>query len=291
MNLRPAGALLLCAGTVIATPDAQKPALADLLARAAEYHTSFTARASGTLLDEHYTFIQVTAGRMHTPAHFRSDVILLNVNGRMIGLRDPYALDNVPLRERTPRIIELLREPTLSAWDQAQKYAAESHFRFVSEIVLALNDPAIALRFISAELQPKLTWKFEGMKRLDGVELASIGFKETGDRDTRYSLGTLGNAAASGRFFVDPATGSVRKTELWANSATEAVVSTVTYAEHTPLELWLPQKMMQTFEWKELHDVKSNRDVGAYGARLFFQANATYSDPRHTPIDLTRMRR
>lgn len=62
----------------------------------------------------------------------------------------------------------------------------------------------------------------------------------------------LGHAAASGRFFVDPTTGAIRKTELSANSATETVVSTVTYAEHRPLELWLPQKMMQTFEWKEL---------------------------------------
>ena len=269
MNLRGVGPVLLCAAAFSAAPGAQKPALADLLARAAEYHASFTARASGVTLDEHYIFIQVVAGRMQTPVHFLSDVVLLNVNGRMIGLRDPYALDNVPLRERKPRIVELLREPTLSSWDRAQKHAAESHFRFISEIVLALNDPAVALRFISREMQPTLTWKFEGMKKVDGVEVASLGFKETGTRETRYSLGTLGNAAASGRFFIDPSSGSVRKTELWVNSDTEAVVTTVTYAEYKPLDLWLPQKMMQNFEWKELHDVKSNRDVGAYGARLF----------------------
>jgi hypothetical protein len=291
MNLRLVGAVLLCAVTATAAPGAQKPALDDLLARAAEYHDSLTTRASGATLDEHYIFTQVTAGRMHTPMHFRSDVVLLNVNGRVIGLRDPYALDNVPLRERKPRIVELLREPTLSGWDRAQKHAAESHFRFISDIVIALNDPAVALRFISREMQPKLTWKFEGMKKLDGVELASVGFRETGTRQTRYSLETRGNAAASGRFFIDPSTGSIRKTELWVNSDTEAVVTTVTYSEHKPLDLWLPQKMMQNFEWKEMHDVKSNRDVGAYGARLFFQANATYSDPQYTPIDLTKMRR
>ena len=127
MNLRLVGAVLLCAVTATAAPGAQKPALADLLARAAEYHDSLTTRASGATLDEHYIFTQVTAGRMHTPMHFRSDVVLLNVNGRVIGLRDPYALDNVPLRERKPRIVELLREPTLSGWDRAQKHAAESH--------------------------------------------------------------------------------------------------------------------------------------------------------------------
>jgi hypothetical protein len=242
-------------------------------------------------LDEHYTFVQMTAGRMHTPMRFRSDVVILDLNGRVISLRDPYLLDNVALRERKPRIVDMLREPTTAGWDRAQKYAAESHFRFVADVVLALNDPVLALGFISRALQPKLTYKFEGMKKLEGREVASIGFKEVGGRDAVFLLGTRGNASASGRFFVDPATGAIHKTELWANSATEAVVSTVTYARAVDLDLWLPTRMTQTFEWKELDDVHSNRNVGAYGARLFFQANAEYQNPSHTPIDLSKMRR
>lgn len=291
MIVRRAITYTVCSLAFLSAPTAEQPALAELLTRAAEYHASFASRASGVTLDEHYTFVQVTAGRMHTPMRFRSDVVVLDLNGRMISLRDPYLLDNVVLRERKPRIVDTLREPTVAGWDRAQKYAAESHFRFVSDVVLALNDPVLALRFISRKLQPKLTYKFEGLKKLDGQQVASIGFKEVGGRDAVFLLGTRGNAAASGRFFVDPATGAIRKTELWANSATEAVVTTVTYAPAADLGLWLPAKMTQTFEWKELDDVHSNRNVGAYGARLFFQANATYKDPSHTPIDLSKMRR
>ena len=291
MDVRRVIAFVVCSLGLTLTPAAQKPDIGDILARAADYHDSFASRTSGVSLDEHYIFIQVTAGRMHTPMHFRSDVVVLNVNGRVLSLRDPYLLDNVPLRERKPRIVDILREPTSAGWNSAQKYAAESHFRFVADVVLALNDPMLALRFISRDLQPKLTYKFEGMKKLDGEEVASIGFKETGNRETAFTLGTRGNAAASGRFFVDPASGTIRKTELWANSATEAVVSTVTYARAAELDLWLPAKMTQTFEWKELDDVHSNRNVGAYGARLFFQANATYETPTLTAIDLSKMRR
>lgn len=291
MSVRSAIASIVCSLGLVLTPAAQKPELGELLARAADYHESFASRSSGVSLDEHYIFIQVTVGRMHTPMRFRSDVVVLNVNGRVLSLRDPYLLDNVSLRERRPRILEILREPTTAGWNQAQKYASESHFRFVSDIVLALNDPMLALRFISRDMQPKVTYKFEGMKRLEGQELASIGFKERGDKETAFGLGTRGNAAASGRYFVDPASGAIRKTELWANSATEAVVSAVTYGHASALDLWLPAKMTQTFEWKELDDVHSNRNVGAYGARLFFQGNATYENPTLAAIDLNKMRR
>ncbi|MBA3637819.1 MAG: hypothetical protein M3541_10235 [Acidobacteriota bacterium] len=49
--------------------------------------------------------------------------------------------------------------------------------------------------------------------------------------------------------------------------------------------------MNETYSWKEMDDVASNRNVGAYGQRLSFQTNATYSNPRHSPVDLSKIRR
>jgi hypothetical protein len=270
---------------------AQKPALADLLSLAADYQASYASRVSGATLEERYALIQVVAGRMNTPVYFSSDVVLLNVNGRIIGMRDPFAVDNVPLRERTPRITTLLTAPTLEGWQKAQAYAAEQHFRFLADIILALNDPTVALQFVARDMQPKLTYKLEGHQTMNGVPVGRVGFKEIGNRDTRFTLGTRGNASASGRFWIDAATGAIHKSELWANSSTEAVVVNVTYAKDAALDLWLPQKTSETYEWKEMDDVSSNRNVGPYGARQFFQANATYTNPRYTPIDLSKMRR
>ena len=62
---------MILTATISATPPA-KPALANLLERAADYNAAFTSRASGASLDEPSIFIQVTAGRMHTPMHFHS---------------------------------------------------------------------------------------------------------------------------------------------------------------------------------------------------------------------------
>ncbi len=49
--------------------------------------------------------------------------------------------------------------------------------------------------------------------------------------------------------------------------------------------------MTETYSWKEMDDVASNRNVGAYGQRLSFQTSVSYSNPRHSPVDLTKVRR
>lgn len=270
---------------------AQEPVLANLLARAAEYHAGYRVRVSGASIEEHYSLTRVVAGRMETPIRFASDVVLLNVNGRVTGLRDPFTVDNLRLREREARIVNLLAQPTLEGWRQAQAFAAEQNFRFLFDLILQLNDPAIALQFISIDMQPKTTFKLEKQEKLDGVPVVRIGFKENAEAGKGAILGTRGKAVAAGRLWIDPANGAVLKTELWANSANESVTNTVVYAKATDLDLWLPAKMAENYSWKEIDDVASNRNVGAYGQRLTFQTNVTYSNPRHSSVDLTKIRR
>lgn len=291
MMMRTVASLAAVVGVLVAPVDAQKPALADVLARAAEYHASYVSSVSGATLEEHFTLVQVNAGRMLTPVHFSSDVVLVNVNGRLIGMRDPFAVDNVPLRERAPRIASMLANPTMDAWQRAQEFVAEQYFRFLDELIIRMNDPALPLLFIARDVQPKMTFKLEAHEQMNGVPVVRVGFKETVISEAKLMLETRGNAAATGRFWIEAATGAIQKAELWGTSATEAVVKKVTFAKDSKLGLWLPEKMNETYDWKEIDDVASNRNVGAYGARLFFQTKATYTNPRYTPIDLTKIRR
>ena len=284
-------AAVLASALTFPVVPAQESALADLLVRAADYHAAYVVRVSGASLEEHYSLTQLVAGRMETPVRFASDVVLLNVNGRLLGLRDPFTVDNVRLREREARIVKLLAAPTLEGWKRAQAYAAEQNFRFLFDLILQLNDPSVALQFISRDMQPKMTFKIEKEEKLNGVPVVRIGFKEKPDGKRPFVLGTRGNAAASGRLWIDPASGAVLKTELWATSSNEAVTNTVVYAKAPELDLWLPSKMNETYSWKEMDDVASNRNVGAYGQRLAFQTNVSYSNPQYSPVDLAKIRR
>ncbi len=289
--VQPGLAAVLVSALMVPTAHAQDPSLGDVLARAADYHASYMVRVSGASVEEHYSLTRLVAGRMETPIRFASDVVLVNVNGRVVGLRDPFSVDNVRLREREARIVNLLSAPTLDGWKRAQAFAAGQNFRLMSDLILQLNDPAIALQFISRDMQPKMTFKLERQEKLNGIPVARIGFKEKAESEKPLVLGTRGSAAAAGRLWIEPATGAVLKTELWATSPNEAVTNTVVYARASELDLWLPSKMNETYSWKEMDDVASNRSVGAYGQRLSFQTNATYSNPRHSPVDLAKIRR
>lgn len=265
--------------------------LAELLARAGDYQASYAEAVSGVTLEERYDLVPESPGVTQPPVRFASDLVLVNLNGRIISLRDPFAVDSVPLRERTPRITALLAEPTADDWERAQAYATEQNFRFISDLILALNDPAIALQFAARDQQPRLTFKLERQETLNGAPVARVAFKENGDRRRRFMLETPGNAAAAGRLWIETATGAIIKSELWATSPTESVVSTVSYARNATLTLWLPQKMTQTFQWEEAGDLLGNRTARAYQGRLYYRAEASYNNVRRTPVDLAKMRR
>ena len=85
-----AAGLFVAGGLALTIPAyAQKPELADLLRLAGDYHSSYVSRVSGASLDERYALTQVVTGRMNPPVYFSSDILFLNVNGRVMGMRDP----------------------------------------------------------------------------------------------------------------------------------------------------------------------------------------------------------
>ena len=199
-----------------------------LIERGTDYLVAYAPRVSGVILEEQYMLIEI-AGSMTTPLRIASDVVLINLNGQVIALRDPYAVDTKPLRERTPRINTLLAEPTTEGWGLAQQYWRQSQFHFRAEIVVHASEPMLALQFLAPINQSKVTYRLDGQKKMNGVAVAGIRFQEPTARDKQYLLGTRGNAAASGRFWMDPATGAVHQTELWLESPSESARIQVNY--------------------------------------------------------------
>ena len=278
-------------GVLTTSAATQGPELAEVLARAADYHARYRVRVSGASLDEHYTLAQLLPGKTVMPVRFTSDVVLLNTADRLVALRDPYKVDDVPLRQQTPRILDLLSQPTTEKWQRAQAYTEEQQFRFLFDLIVALNDHTVALQFISREMQPKCTFTFEKRETLEGVAVLRVGFKETRMPGAKLTLGTRHNADASGRFWIDPASGAILRTELWATSTQESAVVNVTFAKEPSLDLWLPKKTSETYQWKENDGILTNRNAGGYDERMSFQGAASYGSVRYRPVDLSKMTR
>ena len=284
-------ALFVCLFAVVAAfapvSARQQPSVDDLLKAARGYAGAYAAKVSGAVLDERYTLMEVGSGRMQTPARINSDMVFVNVNGTLVTLRDAYSVGGAKIREAQLRISPLLAEPTQEKWNQSIAISRESFKHFIHDLVLRLNDPVLALRFLAENQASKLTFSVEGRKKMNGVDVVGLRFTENRSDDTKYILGTRGNGAASGRFWVDPATGGIHQTELALDSKTETGVVTVTYAPVKDMEFMLPSKTVEMFE--ERSDSSGGR-LGAGNSYMKFEASATYGNPRYSPIDFSKAR-
>jgi hypothetical protein len=153
---------------------------------------------------------------------------------------------------------------------------------FPLDLIVKLNEPTLALHAVSSVSQSCLTYRIDGRKKVDGVETVGLRFEEPKNQQASYIFPTQGNALASGRLWVDPATGRVHRTELSLQSSTETARISVSYARDPSLDLWLPTEMYDDYSLAEPTAGMNNPNT-----RRSFQNRATYSKPRLTPIELT----
>ncbi len=293
--------VIATAATIAASPVAGRQpdlTLEGVLARAAEYHATYVQKVSGVSLDEQVQLLDVTGGKTRGVIRISSDVVLAGLQGQVIALRDPYAVDTQPLREKGSRISALLgapSTPTLEDWELASSYPAKGSIHFILDIQLKVNEPTSALQFISAALQPKLKYRLDGNKKMNGVPVVGVRFEEPTSQETVHVLGTRSNARATGRIWIDPATGSVHQTELWVDSKAENAIVSVKYAPHAALGLLLPTEMVDTYDEREggggPRQMGSGADPrGSVPSRISVQSRANYSKATFAAVDLTKLR-
>jgi len=278
----------IAVATSVGAQQAPAPALADLLRLGASYAATYATKMSGVTLEEQLLLVDVSGRIMTAPQRITSDVVLLRISadGDVVGVRDAFAIDNRALRPRQPRIVNTLAEPTLANWEKVQAYARENAILLVANVVLWFSDPTLALRFIAESNQRRITYKLEGTKRVNGVQVQGVAFKETEVPNRTYLLETPGNPLASGRIWMDPATGAIHMTELWVQSTEDTARIQVTYAADAKLGLLLPRDATHTFENKE---PGSGGTIGTMSSKMTIEGTARYTNPRYTPLDLGRI--
>jgi len=293
-------ALSVSAGVLL---PAQPAALQDVLTRAGEYHTSYTQKISGVSLEEQLQLMNVSGGSTRSIVRISADVVLVNASGQAEALRDVYAIDTRPTRERTPRILQLLgapAQPSIQDWQTAITYPGKETVYFLLDIVVKTNEPTTALQFIAAANQPGMKYKLDGRKTMNKVAVVGVRFEEIEARGRKYLLGTRSNGRATGRFWIDPLTGAIHQTELWVDSRQERTYSehatvAVTYTPHEALGLLLPSVMTgshEEFDASGMQQIQTGVSGGADAdGRITLQSRAQYSNATFAAIDLTKFRR
>jgi hypothetical protein len=277
-----AGVVAGTLATGLAAP--QDPALDAVLAAGRAYVDGYKTRLMAVVLDERYTVIDASTGQMGVPTRVSSDLVLINNAGVPMALRDAYAINGAKIREPEPRIVALLGNPTPENADLVRAYTREAQRYFMAEIVVRMNDPLMALRFMSPEDPSKFTYAIDGRKKMDGVDVVGLRFQENRGEHTKYVLGTRGNAAVAGRFWLEPATGVIHQTEFYVESKAETGRMVVTYAHAKGIDMWVPSKSVETYQEREETGGPTGMGAGGVSRSSKIEANAAYGNPRLMPI-------
>ncbi len=296
-------AVLASVAAVGVSLSAQSTSLSDVLTKAGAYHAEYTRKLSGVSLQEEAQLMDVSGGKTRAIVRMSSDVVLVNVNGEVMALRDPYAVDTRPIRPREPRILRLLgapATPSVKDWQTAGAFPNENAHYFMLDIVVKVNEPTLALQFVSAANQPKLKYKLDGKKTLNGVPVVGVRFEEPADQFATYMLMTRSNERATGRVWIDPVTGAIHQTELWVESRrdknmSESAIVSVKYAPHATLGMLVPSEMNDTYEHHEAGSGPRQMGDGgdpmsSVGGRSSVQSRASYSNATFAAINLAKAR-
>ena len=258
------------------------PTLPDLLQAGADYLVRYSQRVSAIAAQEEYLQYETSSRQMRVPRRLSADVVLVGLeNGSIAAFRDVVAIDNVPVHPRDDRLPRLFAAIPWSSFEQARQLTDDSIKQYLSPNLHTLDQPLIALEFLRKANQGRSTFSVESVNTVDGVRVAVLKFTE---RQTPRLVGVTGGGAATGRFWIEVATGTVRQTEVGISNKRVSVSATVKYAAEPVLDVWLPIDMIQQIDTSGPGSGFSKMGGGpGYDVRMAHEARATYSKFRRLP--------
>lgn len=209
-----------------------------------------------------------------------SDYLIFQVppNEDWFGLRDVQEVDGAPVADRVDPVKRLFEGPRDEVETRAMEIDKESARFNLGEVPRTINLPTFALRFLRPVNRKRFDFDKEGEQRV-GEELTWIvRYRET--KSPTFTVTTGGrDVEARGRFWIDPQTGAVARSEMilgGIRSLPSRVTVTVTYGRVPSLTFRVPIEMRERYD----NPRQKREDV--------IVALATYSDFR--PFDLRTLK-
>lgn len=260
--------------------DAQKaPALPDLLKLAADSVAQYARQLGTVAADEEFTQYETSSGRMSTPKRLNSVVVLYpQADGAIVDFRDLVGIDTVPVRPKDDRLAALFKSPSDASLATAQEMTEAAVRAYFSPNLHLLDRPLLALDLIREANQQNSTFKVDGMKKMDGAEVAVLKFSEKG-------TGHLMNeASAIGRIWLEPGSGAIHQTELGFISKAANITSTVKFTKDAALGLFVPTELFEQVQASSAgagtNSMGTASGSGDLNGRQSMEARAQYSGYR-----------
>lgn len=295
MRLRAWMAMVAMAGGVAAaTGQAQKgPALADVLQAAASYLVEYSQRLGAVQTEEALIQRETSAGTFGTGHTWKAELVLLGFGTGEIGAyRDVFEVENSPARTPDGRLLKLFRDDPTQGLREAEKLTASSAGLAIAPAMTAFNIPTFALAYVRKANQPRSNFKLDGVKNVNGAQVATIKFVEQGKAQP---LAGFEPGKMQGTFWIDAAKGIVQKTEMLFTNSELDVRAGVTYALEPKIDVWLPVSLDAKYEMTgggngSATVVGQGQTPNAYRSHQTIESSVKYSKFQQAAVDVAKLK-
>jgi hypothetical protein len=255
---------------------AQGPALADVMRRAHEYAVTYQDHELSTVIArERYEQQWLDAkGQTKSERLLISDFLLFQLppDESWFALRDVHEVDGKPIEDRAPRLNDLFSRPRDPTGVLGLEIAKESaRFNLAPDLYYrTVNIPTFALHYLRPAHRSRMAFVKAGEEQIGHTACWIIDYRET-KGPTVVETPDGDKLRAHGRFWVEPSTGAVMRSEMIVGGTRgqpSRLTVTVTYRNDASLGFRVPLDMQERYD----NPRQSNRDVVI--------ARATYTEFR-----------
>ena len=182
---------------------------------------------------------------------------------RYVEYRDVFEVDGALVRDRQDRLTRLFLAPSQTTQRQLKAIIEESARHNIGDIPRNINTPMLTLSFLLPDVQPRFRFRRARVAQPSlsdqqlstddapavfraATELWAIEFRET-RRPTIIRTNFGRSFPASGRFWIDPATGAVLISELEMTNDDVSGTINVSYQSEPALGFLVPAEMRERY--------------------------------------------
>ena len=238
----------------VAQPAPDAGTFAQVLRRAHEYVVLYEDHELSTVIaEEHYQQEVLNAqGQRTAQRTMRSDYLIFQLppDEDWFALRDVYEVDGEVVGERLARARRLFSTSGDSV-QRAMDMADETARFNLGSFVRTINVPTFPLRFLRPSSRTRFRFEPAGQEEIGGVRTWIVSYRET--KGPTFSASPEGrDVPAQGRFWVEPETGAIVRSELIMGGTRRVparATITVTYRHDEALGLWAPAEMQERYDF------------------------------------------
>jgi hypothetical protein len=225
-----------------------------LLQKAGQYVVAYEGTFTMLVAEEAYEQ-QTREPENGMRRHLRSDIVFVTLAWPSpwgVVFRDVFEVDGQKVRDRESRLEQLLLRGEASSLAAARALRDESA-RYNIGLYRDINEPTVPLLILHPENQPRFHFELRGQRRFPGAEGREVAFEEL-SRPTVILWDRRDDLPVRGRFWLEPRTGTVLRSELAFDLPYEAGINyvrtgriTVEYKRETGLGMWVPAEMKEDY--------------------------------------------